>query len=68
MLKGKIVFYDKEKHRGYIRLVDTLEEFHFRTSDSEAKAGFEAGAWVQFKLKQDRHGCHAIDVAPLLLA
>ncbi|PHI20561.1 hypothetical protein CEQ90_07360 [Lewinellaceae bacterium SD302] len=67
MLRGKIVFYDRDKRQGYVRLPETREEFHFRISVIDSDAGIDDKAWVQFRLQRDRRGYLAVDLQPLYL-
>lgn len=58
MQTGIILFYLPEKGYGYLRLLDTREEFHFREKNlllSEAKTG----DLVRFEIKQGRQGYFA---------
>ena len=58
MQTGIILFYLPEKGYGYLRLLDTREEFHFREKNlllHEVKAG----DLVRFEMKQGRQGYFA---------
>lgn len=68
MLKGKVVFYDSAKRRGYLRLPDTREEFFFQLNAQASDQGIQSSAWVLFRLSQDKSGFRAIEVQPFMMA
>lgn len=67
MLKGQVIFFRQTTSSGYLRLVDTREEFYFRVHASELKR-LEAGDWVSFRLQETKQGIIATEVKPLLVA
>lgn len=67
MLKGQVIFFRKAASSGYLRLVDTREEFYFRMPADTQKVPV-AGDWVSFRLKETKQGITAIEVKPLLVA
>jgi cold shock CspA family protein len=58
MQTGLILFYLPEKGYGYLRLLDTREEFHFREKNL-LLPGVKAGDLVDFEMKQGRQGYFA---------
>lgn len=58
MQTGIIIFYLPEKGYGYLRLLNTLEDFHFREKNLLANT-VNAGELVSFELKQGRQGYFA---------
>lgn len=58
MQTGIIVFYLPEKGYGYLRLLDTREDFHFREKNL-LSANVKAGDLVSFELGQGRQGYFA---------
>ncbi|TXF87746.1 hypothetical protein FUA23_17600 [Neolewinella aurantiaca] len=58
MHTGIIVFYLPEKGYGYLRLLNTREEFHFREKNL-LSAGIKAGDIVRFEMKESRQGYFA---------
>ncbi len=58
MQTGIIVFYLPEKGYGYLRLLDTKEDFHFR-EENLLCGSVTAGELVSFELKQGRQGYFA---------
>jgi cold shock CspA family protein len=58
MQTGTIIFYLPEKGYGYLRLLDTREDFHFRAKNLLADT-ISAGELVSFELKQGRQGYFA---------
>ena len=55
---GQIVFYAADQGYGYLRLTDSLEEFHFRTRNLAA-GPVSKGDPVTFLLRQNRQGWFA---------
>jgi len=61
MKTGIIIFYLPGKGYGYLRLLDTREDFHFR--DKNLLSGeLKAGDLVSFELRQGRQGYFADQV------
>lgn len=58
MTTGIIIFYLPEKGFGYLRLADTLEEFHFRKRNVRSFP-LTKGDLVTFHLRQGRQGYYA---------
>jgi cold shock CspA family protein len=56
--QGIIIFYLSDKGYGYLRLVGTQEEFHFRTKNMLVE-GLAKGDMVRFKLKEGKQGYYA---------
>jgi cold shock CspA family protein len=67
MLKGQVIFFREVASSGYLRLVDTREEFHFRLPVGNGNQ-LTAGDWVSFQLKETKQGVVAVEVKPLLVA
>ena len=63
MLKGIVQFYLPDKLYGYIRVPETLEEFHF--SGKKLKSPLKKGDVVSFELKNDKQGLIAVNVQKL---
>jgi cold shock CspA family protein len=58
---GIILFYLPEKGYGYLRLLDTREEFHFRKKNLLLRE-IKAGDLVSFEMKQGSQGYFADQV------
>ncbi|MCX8212222.1 MAG: cold shock CspA family protein [Neolewinella sp.] len=58
---GIILFYLPEKGYGYLRLLDTREEFHFRKKNLILHE-IKAGDLVSFEMKQGSQGYFADQV------
>ena len=67
MLKGQVIFFREAARSGYLRLVDTREEFYFRLA-TEDSIRLAAGDWVNFQLKETKQGVVAVGVKPMLVA
>jgi cold shock CspA family protein len=67
MQTGIILFYLPEKGYGYLRLLDTREEFHFRDKNVLA-AGLRKGDVVNFRLREGRQGYFADEISKATLA
>jgi len=67
MHTGIILFYLPEKGYGYLRLLDTREEFHFREKNVMA-TGLRKGDVVNFRLRKGRQGYYADEVRKVGLA
>ncbi|MEL7221173.1 MAG: hypothetical protein AAGJ93_07635 [Bacteroidota bacterium] len=63
---GIIVFYLPAKGYGYLRIPDTREEFHFKSSSLSQIV--KAGDYVRFKLKQNKQGYFADEIELLSIA
>lgn len=61
MQTGTILFYLPEKGYGYLRLLNTREEFYFREKNVRAP-GLTAGDVVCFRIKQGRQGYFADEI------
>ena len=61
MQTGIIIFYLPEKGYGYLRLLDTREDFHFRAKNL-LTGSVKAGELVSFALKKGRQGYFADQV------
>lgn len=57
---GIIVFYWQQKGYGYVRILDTREEFRFNAKS--LRTTVEAGDRVRFTLCQNKQGCFADDI------
>lgn len=64
--RGRIIFYDTERGYGYLRLHDSLEEFHFRERNL-LDGPVEKGDLVSFTLRRNKQGYYADKVRYLLL-
>lgn len=58
---GIILFYLPEKGYGYLRLLDTREEFHF-TKKNVLAGILTKGEMVRFQLKESRQGYYADEI------
>lgn len=58
MQTGTIIFYLPEKGYGYLRLLDTREDFHFRDKNLLVST-VNAGDLVSFELKEGKQGYFA---------
>jgi len=63
---GIILFYLSDKGYGYLRLLDTREEFHFRKENVLASM-LKKGDLVSFRLRQGKQGYYADEVERTLL-
>jgi cold shock CspA family protein len=61
MHTGTILFYLADRGYGYLRLLDTREEFHFQRKNVLA-TNLKAGNMVTFKLREGRQGYFADEV------
>lgn len=59
--QGIIIFYLPDKGYGYLRLIGTHEEFHFRAKNM-LEEGLTKGDMVRFKLKEGRQGYYADEI------
>lgn len=64
---GTVIFYLPAKGYGYLRLLGTREEFHFRTKNL-AVDGLVAGDTVVFTLKEGKQGYYADEIKKAGLA
>lgn len=64
---GVIVFYLPDRGYGYLRLLGTREEFHFRKKNLLVD-GLAAGDTVTFMLKEGRQGYYADEISKAGLA
>lgn len=60
-LTGIIIFYLENKGYGYLRLMNTREEFHFRAKNTTS-AGLRKGDLVKFTVKESKQGCFADEI------
>jgi len=67
MHTGIILFYLSDKGYGYLRLLDTREEFHFRAKNVVA-SNLKKGDVVNFFLREGRQGYYADEIKLVLLA
>ncbi len=67
MQEGIVIFYLEDKGYGYLRLLGTREEFHFRKKQVLSKT-LVSGDIVRFTLAKGRQGYYADNVEKLLLA
>ena len=63
MLKGIVLFYLADKLYGFIRVPDTMEEFHF--SGKKLTAPLVKGDAVSFDLKEGKQGLIAVNIQKL---
>ncbi|MFK8165436.1 MAG: hypothetical protein AB8H12_23520 [Lewinella sp.] len=65
--QGIIIFYLSDKGYGYLRLIGTKEEFHFRTKNMLV-GDLTKGDLVRFKLKEGKQGYYADEITRHTLA
>lgn len=67
MQTGIILFYLPDKGFGYLRLLDTREEFHFQAKNVLA-ASLKKGDVVSFRLREGKQGYYADEIEKAMLA